>query len=272
MLMTPLRLLAGSVVLVIATLVAAPAEAVFHFWYIKEVYSNHDGSVQFIELFTANAGQDETIGEKIVTGSGNTYTFTGNVTNPTTNRHLLLATASFDAVPGSPTPDFATNPLPPNFFDPNGDTIQFLGTLDGVKSFTSAPIDGLNSLNWPGFGNAGMTTAPNSPTNRAGSTGQINLPPPQDDPTGDYNQDGAIDAADYVMYRKTFGDFVEPDGSGADGNGDGEINEEDYTYWVQRFGEDPDPGAAPGAIPEPATIILSLIAGATLSHVRRRRS
>jgi hypothetical protein len=272
MLMSSLRLLAASLVLVATGLTAVPAQAVFHLWYIKEIYSNHDGSVQFIELFTASNLQDETIGEQIVTGSGGIYTFNGNVTNPTGGHHLLLATSTFDPVPGSPTPNFATNPLPQRFFEPNGDTIEFVGTFDGVKSFASLPTDGLNSLNWPGFGNAGSFVAENTPTNYLGIEGQINLPPPADDPTGDYNEDGFIDAADYVHWRKTLGNDVEPSGSGADGSDDGEINDADYFYWRQRYGEDPDPGAASGGIPEPATIILSLVAWATLSLVCRWRS
>jgi hypothetical protein len=264
------RPLAALLVFMAAGLTAVPAQAVFHFWYIKEIYSNHDGSVQFIELFTASNSQDETTGEQIITGSGSVYTFNGNVTNPTAGRHVLLATSTFDAAEGSPSPNFATNPLPPNFFDPTGDTISFVGTVDGVKSFASVPTDGLNSLNWPGFGNTGAFVAANTPTNYAGTAGQVNLPPPTDDPTGDYNEDGFIDAADYVYWRKTFGQEVS-DGTGADGSGDGQVNDDDYDYWSQRFGQDPNAGSAPSAIPEPSTIILSFVAWATLCCVRRWR-
>jgi hypothetical protein len=275
MLMSPFRYLAASFVIMAAGLAAAPAEAAFHLWYIKEVYSNHDGTVQFIELFTSSANQDETTGEQIITGSGGVFTFPGKVTNPTNGHHVLLATSTFDPLPGSPTPNFITAPLPANFFDPDGDTITFVGADSKTFAFNADAIDGFNSRNWPSFGNAGMTIAANTPTNYSwptnpAGTGQINLPPPPPDTTGDYNADGIVDAADYVYWRKTLGESVSPDGSGADGSGDGEINEADYEYWVQRFGEVPELGAGSFAIPEPSTIILSFVAWASLSIARRR--
>src|SRR4051812_21665961 len=44
---------------------------------------------------------------------------------------------------------------------------------------------------------------------------------------GDYDTDGDVDAADYVLWRKTLNQFV-PSGSGADGNKDGIIDQPDY--------------------------------------------
>ncbi len=37
---------------------ATPAAALFHLWDISEVYSNADGTVQFIELSTTSALQE----------------------------------------------------------------------------------------------------------------------------------------------------------------------------------------------------------------------
>jgi len=53
---------------------------------------------------------------------------------------------------------------------------------------------------------------------------------------GDYNDDGAVNAADYVTWRRTMGAQV-TEYSGADGSGDGTINPADYTVWRENFGE-----------------------------------
>ena len=269
--MSQFRYLAGSIVLMSAALTATPAEAIFHFWYIKEIYSNESGSVQFIELFTANNGQHVTNGEQITTGA-NTFTFNGPTGTPTTNKHLLLATASFVSLPGAVSPDFPTIPIPPNFFNPAGDTINFIGA--DLKTFTGLLTGNVNSRNYTVPGEfAGASIRVNSPTNFSfnsttglplNATGSINR--------GDYNGDGFVDAADYILWRKTFNKTVLPFGVGADGNTDGTINDGDYTLWLQRFGNAivSGSGGGSGPIPEPSTIVLSLIAWATLSIVRRR--
>jgi hypothetical protein len=51
----------------------------------------------------------------------------------------------------------------------------------------------------------------------------------------DYNDNGQVDAADYVIWRKQLNQMV-PAGTGADGNGDGTVNVADYTLWRTNFG------------------------------------
>ena len=60
---------------------------------------------------------------------------------------------------------------------------------------------------------------------------------------GDYNQDTNVDAADYVVWRKTLGTTGVPANSGADG----EIGQGDYDVWTANFGETAPPGAGTGA-------------------------
>jgi hypothetical protein len=68
---------------------------------------------------------------------------------------------------------------------------------------------------------------------------------------GDFNNDGAVDAADYVVWRKN------------DGTQDG------YNLWQAYFGEAAGGGSvANGVVPEPATALLVLIA-TTLRLMRR---
>jgi hypothetical protein len=70
---------------------------------------------------------------------------------------------------------------------------------------------------------------------------------------GDHNQDGSVDAADYVMWRKT--------DSG---------NIQGYDDWVANFGESLGSGGRSGAVPEPTTAVLVLL-GACAALIRRSR-
>jgi hypothetical protein len=83
--------------------------------------------------------------------------------------------------------------------------------------------------------------------------------------TGDYNQNGEVDAADYVLWRDTFGQNI-AGGTGADGNGDGTIDEADYAVWRSHFGQSASESLAAVAarsdiaVPEPSTGLLILLA------------
>ena len=55
-------------------------------------------------------------------------------------------------------------------------------------------------------------------------------------PTGDYNGNGIVDAADYVIWRRTLDQTGLTPGSGADGNSNGMIDAGDYTFWRSQFG------------------------------------
>jgi hypothetical protein len=71
---------------------------------------------------------------------------------------------------------------------------------------------------------------------------------------GDFNEDGTIDAADYVAWRKS-------------GLSDG-----DYNIWVSNFGEPSSAaggGGNTGGVPEPTSVVLVAI-GACLVALRRR--
>jgi hypothetical protein len=65
---------------------------------------------------------------------------------------------------------------------------------------------------------------------------------------GDYNSSHAVDAADYVLWRKTFGTMV-AEFSGADGSGNGFIDQADYDVWRANFGNTlPPPSSGSTAI------------------------
>ncbi len=81
---------------------------------------------------------------------------------------------------------------------------------------------------------------------------------------GDYNRDGVVDAADYVVWRRTYGTSVTPF-DGADGDGSGTVGDEDYPVWMTHFGD--TSGSTAGAtttlaaVPEPAGWVLALMGG-----------
>jgi hypothetical protein len=63
---------------------------------------------------------------------------------------------------------------------------------------------------------------------------------------GDYNGDGSVGAADYVLWRKMVGATV-PAYSGPDGNGDTTVDGDDYPVWTENFGEVLPQGAGGGS-------------------------
>src|SRR5262245_14636150 len=95
-------------VAVALALVAAPgaARANFHLWKISEIYSNADGSVQYIEFATAAGGQ-EFLHAHVLTGTSDgtvrTFTFGADLPGDSANRRFLVATPGFAALPGAVT-------------------------------------------------------------------------------------------------------------------------------------------------------------------------
>lgn len=106
---------------------------------------------------------------------------------------------------------------------------------------------------------------------------------------GDYNQNNAVDAADYVAWRNSLGSIPATPGSAADGNANGTVEQFDHNVWRARFGRANASAADSAAtfadlfgneqaVPEPATGILiltfaatTLVAGRTARTYENRR-
>jgi hypothetical protein len=88
---------------------------------------------------------------------------------------------------------------------------------------------------------------------------------------GDYNDDGVVDVADFVMWQKTFDTSVNLPNRHPDN--EGSISMDDLASWQEHFGEiDPaGNGGESTSIPEPHTGAIWLLAGALISITRLPR-
>jgi glucose/arabinose dehydrogenase len=91
---------------------------------------------------------------------------------------------------------------------------------------------------------------------------------------GDYNTDGVVDAADYVVWRNSVNDTgrgLAADGTGPDGLPDGVVNDADYQLWRANFGTmlPMSNEALAARVPEPGAGCLALLAAGFLLSRRR---
>src|SRR4029079_10777248 len=132
-----------------------PAKAAFHLWNVKEVFSNADGSVQFVEMFDNSVGETAVSGFKLRSNSDGVikeFTFPGPLVNSTPG-HVLIATSGFGSLTGGVAPTFtfdqSSTALALPFFNPNATniTFTFTGSSDTMTLTGAAlPKDGIHSL------------------------------------------------------------------------------------------------------------------------------
>jgi hypothetical protein len=120
-----------------------------HLWQIQEVYTNADGTVQFVEFFTNPPASSEvfmsgsTLRLEVNSVAQNTFTFPTDLESSTLNKTLLIGTANMTALFGI-TPDYV---IPQNFFSKGANnTLVFSASNDRV-SLANLPVDGTMSLN-----------------------------------------------------------------------------------------------------------------------------
>ena len=87
---------------------------------------------------------------------------------------------------------------------------------------------------------------------------------------GDYNGNGVVDMADYVLWRDSAGQStLNNRGAGITGP----VGQADYDFWRSRFGATSGSGSGLGgsAVPEPTAMVLGLIAMAAMSVTSSRK-
>jgi endonuclease I len=130
--------------------------------------------------------------------------------------------------------------------------------LTSVGTFTAMYTLNFSDENLTGAQNKSVTLT---------LTGKIRL-------AGDFNNDGSVDAGDYVVWQHSFGESVTTAYSGADGDGNLTIDNADFDVWRAHFGQT---AAGSGtslslsaAVPEPATTLLAAFSAAIVCHCLRR--
>lgn len=144
------------------TLLSFHAWGPFHLWQMTELFSNADGTIQFLEVRALSGGQQFLDGHALQIG-GNSIDLR-TLPGDSANRTFLVGTAGFAAL-GVAAPDFI---VPNGFFPVGGGTIDFAENSDRW-TYPALPTNG-RSLN-----RDGSTSAP-SPRNFAGQTGTFTLP------------------------------------------------------------------------------------------------
>lgn len=167
------------------------ASAAFHLWEIHQIYSNEDGSVQFIELFDASNFEHLVGGHSVITsrdGGQNEQSFTFPEDLPssqTGSKHMLLATGPIAGV----EPDYV---IPANFipidFETSGTVaLPFSERPEAELTYESIPTDGASSL-----GIDGNVITPTVVMNFAGDTATLEAPPAEDTAYGYPIEEGSI--------------------------------------------------------------------------------
>ena len=163
-------------------LLALPASATYHTYQIDEIYSNADGTIQYVVLHEAAGmnGQNLLGGHGLLStsaGATATYVFPGNLPGgscsyyectpaATAGSHVLIATHSFVSL-GITTPDFV---IPDGFLSTGGGTLSYAGV--DQWTYGMLPTDGMNAL----FRDGSVRT--NAATNFNGVTVSVTAPPP----------------------------------------------------------------------------------------------
>ena len=121
-------------ILSISILFTSNAWGAIHGWDVHEVFSNEDGTIQFVELVEALGLNGENLfANRALISDGAIVVTLANIAFQTANKKYLFATAGAAALPDFPTPDFA---LPDGFLNTAGDTIKFCQNVT-----CSLPID-----------------------------------------------------------------------------------------------------------------------------------
>ena len=152
---------------------AVQAQASFHLFRIDQVFSNADGSVQYVALRESGNANGEhfwagqTLRATNSAGTVKTFTFPTNLSSSSTaGRSVLVATQGFAAA-AAVTPDFT---IPDRFIPTDGGTLDFASGTDRM-TLPALPADGVTAVNRNGAPLAA------SPRNFANATATLTAQP-----------------------------------------------------------------------------------------------
>lgn len=151
-----------------------PLFAGVHTWRAWQVFTNADGTVQFVSIKEAFGGPGETgTGSFNVQAlpSGNFFDMP-NVAGNTASRYYLLGTAAFAALPGAPPLDGI---IPSSFVAATDTSLKFTFGGSPAASWTAGtlPTNGIDMLQRLSADPSPMAAMGNVATNYAGVTGCV---------------------------------------------------------------------------------------------------
>lgn len=85
---------------------------------------------------------------------------------------------------------------------------------------------------------------------------------------GDYNDDGLVNIADYVVWRNNLGAMISLPNEG-EGITPGEVTVDDYDFWKSSFGTSAGVTLASVSVPEPAGLVIGILASVVLASLCR---
>jgi hypothetical protein len=146
--------------------------------------------------------------------------------------------------------DFATQNLQDLFLQDTDGKLTIFGKVR--QNFEVTPLQTLTSIE------DGTRPAP---------TLVLDFVPGSHGIAGDYNNNGVVDAADYVVWRNNVGQSVTLPNDSTPGT----VDQSDYTVWSAQFGNQAGAGVGTGLtnVPEPGSTALLLVATAPLFIGRR---
>jgi hypothetical protein len=223
-------------------------------------------------LDVESAGVDLSFGNRLLASSGSTisFDFDSTVTGPllTVGGGLLAGTPNVITIGGVPT-----------FTQMTGSINIDLSSIEALSNrtydlidFSAAPytLPGVSGSHYPRLSNFVLASPPG--VGHLQISGNI-LQYVQAQITAadaDYNDDGVVDAADYVVWRDLSGSSGV--GLAADGDGNGTVDQADYDIWRSNYGRSVGTGSAASSnvlVPEPTTMLM-LIAGVAMASCGRR--
>ncbi|HEX6138768.1 MAG TPA: hypothetical protein VF059_14030 [Casimicrobiaceae bacterium] len=152
----------------------APAHAAFHLFRIDQVYSNADGSVQYVVMreVTGSNGENFWAGQRLETtslsGAKQQFVFPSNLpSSATASRSVLIGTSGLAAL-GVIALDYT---IPSAFIPIGGGKLDYASGVDEI-TLPALPTDGATAIDRNG------NPVPATPKNFAGATVTLNPSPP----------------------------------------------------------------------------------------------
>ena len=165
--------LAQGFLAIVAVALAVPVHAAFHLFRIDQVYSNADGTVQYVVMRESTGSNGESFWAGNLLSASNSgggaqqFQFPSNLpSTATASKSVLIATSGFAAL-GLVTPDYT---IPNGFIPRNGGSLNY-ASVDSIP-LPALPADGATAIDRNG------THVAATPTNFAGASATLAATPP----------------------------------------------------------------------------------------------